>query len=152
MVSRVYHALKAMFLDFINDAIRGKLTVEAQKRFLIIGGIIGLLGVAIGAVGTHGLSDLLEAHGRAGTFDTAVHYHQIHALMLVLVAILHGKTSSHSAMTRAGYFFLAGIFLFSGSLYILAIFDIGIMGAIAPLGGTSLILGWGSIAWGAYKS
>lgn len=126
--------------------------METQKRFLIIGGIMGLLGVAIGAFGSHGLSSLLETNGRTATFDTAVQYHLIHAVMLVLVAVLHGKIPSHPAMTRAGYFFLAGILLFSGSLYILAILNIGIMGAIAPLGGTSLILGWGSIAWGAYKS
>ena len=126
--------------------------METQKRFLIIGGIMGLLGVAIGAFGSHGLSSLLETNGRTATFDTAVQYHLIHAVMLVLVAVLHGKAPTHSAMTRAGYFFLAGILLFSGSLYILAILNIGIMGAIAPLGGTSLILGWGSIAWGAYKS
>jgi uncharacterized membrane protein YgdD (TMEM256/DUF423 family) len=126
--------------------------VEAQKRFLITGGVMGLLGVAIGAFGSHGLSALLEANGRTGTFDTAVQYHLIHAVMLVLVAVLQGKSSSHPAMTWAGYFFLAGILLFSGSLYILAILNIGIMGAIAPLGGTSMILGWGSIAWGAYKS
>jgi len=125
--------------------------VETQKRFLIIGGIMGLLGVAIGAFGSHGLSSLLETNGRTATFDTAVQYHLIHAVMLVLVAVLHGKIPSHPAMTRAGYFFLAGILLFSGSLYILAILNIGIMGAIAPLGGTSLILGWGSIAWGVYK-
>ena len=126
--------------------------MEAQKRFLIIGGMMGLLGVAIGAFGSHGLSALLEANGRTSTFDTAVQYHLIHAVMLVLVAVLQGKTLSHPAMIRAGYFFLAGILLFSGSLYILAILNIGFMGAIAPLGGTSLILGWGSIAWGAYKS
>jgi len=126
--------------------------VDAQKRFLIIGGIMGLLGVAIGAFGSHGLASLLEANGRSATFETAVQYHLIHAVMLVLVAVLQGKMYSHPAMLRAGYFFLAGILLFSGSLYILAILNIGFMGAIAPIGGTSLILGWGSITWGAYKS
>ena len=125
--------------------------MEAQKRFLIIGGIVGLLGVAVGAFGSHGLSTLLEANGRTATFDTAVQYHLIHAVMLVIAAVLNNK-ASHPAMSRAGYFFLAGILLFSGSLYILAIFDLGFMGAIAPIGGTALILGWGSIAWGAVKS
>jgi len=125
---------------------------NTQKRLLIIGGMIGLLGVALGAFGSHGLSSLLEANGRTGTFDTAVQYHLIHAVMLVLVALLHGKSLSHPAITRAGLFFIAGIVLFSGSLYILAIFNLRFMGAIAPIGGTSLILGWGSIAWGAYRS
>lgn len=123
-----------------------------QKRLLIIGGIIGLLGVALGAFGSHGLSAILEANGRAATFDTAVQYHLIHAVVLILVALLHTKSIYHLAITRAALFFIAGILIFSGSLYILAIFNIGFMGAIAPIGGTSLILGWGSIAWGAYKS
>jgi len=123
-----------------------------QKRLLIFGGIMGLLGVALGAFGSHGLSTLLETNGRTGTYDTAVQYHLIHAVVLVLTALLHGKTAYHPAFTRAGYFFIAGILLFSGSLYILAIFNIGVMGAVAPFGGTSLILGWGNIVWGAHKS
>lgn len=126
--------------------------MSSQKRLLIIGGIIGLLGVAIGAFGSHGLSSLLEANEREGTFDTAVQYHLIHAVILVVVALLPSKSLDHPAIYRAGYFFLAGIILFSGSLYILAIFNLGFMGAIAPLGGTAMILGWGSIAWGAYHS
>ncbi len=126
--------------------------MTSQQRLLIIGGIIGLLGVAIGAFGSHGLSTLLEENGRTGTFDTAVQYHLIHAVALVLVAVLQGKSLSHPAFNRAGYFFLAGVIFFSGSLYILAVFNLGFMGAIAPIGGTAFILGWGSIAWGAYKA
>lgn len=126
--------------------------MKTQRRLLLIGGIMGLLGVAIGAFGSHGLSNLLEANGRAETFDTAVQYHLIHAVMLVLVAVIPSKPLSHPAIMRAGYFFLAGILLFSGSLYTLAIFDLGFMGAIAPIGGTLLILGWGNVAFGAYKS
>jgi uncharacterized membrane protein YgdD (TMEM256/DUF423 family) len=126
--------------------------MASQKRLLIIGGIIGLLGVAIGAFGSHALSSLLEANGRSATFDTGVQYHLIHALALVLVGILQGQSLAHPAFNRAGYFFIAGIIFFSGSLYILSIFNIGIMGAVAPIGGTSFILGWGSIAWGAYKA
>lgn len=126
--------------------------MSSQRRLLIIGGILGLIGVAIGAFGSHGLSSILEANGRADTFDTGVQYHLIHAVALVLVAVLQGKSLSHPAFTRAGYFFLAGVIFFSGSLYILSIFDIRIMGAIAPIGGTAFIIGWGSIAWGAYKA
>lgn len=122
-----------------------------QKRLLVIGGIIGMLGVALGAFGSHGLSSLLEANGRTGTYDTAVQYHLIHAVVLVFVALLHSKSLFHIAFSRAAMFFIVGILVFSGSLYILAIFNVGFMGAIAPIGGTSLILGWGSIAWGAYK-
>lgn len=126
--------------------------MTTQRRLLIIGSMLGAFGVALGAFGSHGLSGLLEANGRTGTFDTAVQYHLIHAVALVLVTVLQGKSLSHPAIPRAGYFFIAGILFFSGSLYVLAIFNISIMGAIAPIGGTSLILGWGSIAWGAYRA
>lgn len=126
--------------------------MNPQKRLLIIGALLGLLGVAFGAFGSHGLATILEADGRVDTFDTAVQYHLIHAVMLVLVVTLQSKSLSHPALQRAGYFFVVGILLFSGSLYILAIFNIGFMGAIAPIGGTCLILGWASIIWGAYRS
>ena len=88
--------------------------VATQKRMLFIAGIIGLLGVALGAFGSHGLSSLLEANGRTATFDTAVQYHLIHAVVLMVVALLHGKSIYHPAITRAGLFFTVGIIVFSG--------------------------------------
>lgn len=123
-----------------------------HRRLIILAGITGLLGVALGAFGSHGLGKLLEANGRTATFDTGVQYHLIHALAILLVAVLQGKALSGRAITWAGYLFLAGILLFSGSLYILAIFNVTIMGAIAPIGGTAFILGWGCIAWAGYKA
>lgn len=94
------------------------------------------LGIALGAFGAHGLADRLEATGRLDNWETATLYHLIHGLALFVVALLPGRP--------LGYFwFLAGILLFSGSLYALALTDIGKLGAITPLGGVSFLMGWG---------
>lgn len=118
-------------------------------RFILLASIFGGLGVALGAFGAHGLSAVLEANGRSETFRTGTLYHLIHAVALLGVAFVASQYES-SLVMWAGYAFVAGIFLFSGSLYILSIFNIPIMGAIAPLGGTAYIIGWvllGVVAW-----
>ena len=103
-------------------------------------------GVAIGAFGAHGLSAVLEANGREATFQTASEYQMYHALALLAVAWLSTRYE-HRLVQWAGYLFTAGILIFSGSLYTLAIFDLGFMGAIAPIGGTALVLAWGCLVW-----
>ncbi|MBZ0295956.1 MAG: DUF423 domain-containing protein [Anaerolineae bacterium] len=112
-----------------------------HRTFLIIAAILGAVGVTLGAFGAHGLAAVFEANGRAATYDTAVQYHLIHALALFGIGIL-AERYHHRFLRWAGWLFLAGVILFSGSLYILAIFDVSIMGAIAPLGGTAFIVGW----------
>jgi uncharacterized membrane protein YgdD (TMEM256/DUF423 family) len=120
-----------------------------QRAFIVAGGIAGALAVALGAFGAHGLSATLAANGRAGTFDTAAHYHLAHALALVLTGLLAERLPGR--WTRlAGWLFLAGVLIFSGSLYILAVFDLGFMGAVAPLGGAALIGGWLCLALAAW--
>lgn len=121
-----------------------------HRRFIIIAGILGLLGVALGAFGAHGLGAILEANGRVDTFETGSHYHMYHALALFAVAWMSTLYPS-KLITWAGYLFIAGIVFFSGSLYVLAIFDVGIMGAVAPIGGTAFIIGWGLLAWVAFQ-
>ena len=116
------------------------------RRFILIGAIFGFIGVAIGAFGAHGLADTLESNGRADTFQTASEYQMYHALAILAVAWLSTKVD-HNLVQRVGYFFVAGILIFSGSLYVLAIFDLGFMGAIAPIGGASLLAGWASVGW-----
>lgn len=93
------------------------------------------LGVVLGAFGAHGLGDQLRANGRVETWATATLYHLIHGLALFLVALLPGRALGY-------YWFLAGIFLFSGSLYALALTDISKLGAITPLGGLAFLAGW----------
>jgi uncharacterized membrane protein YgdD (TMEM256/DUF423 family) len=117
-----------------------------MRYWLISGAIWAGLAVALGAFGAHGLRDILTTNGRTDTFQTAAHYQMVHALALFIVAWLTERHSSRF-VTWAGYLFNAGIVLFSGSLYLLAVFDLRFMGAIAPLGGAAFITGWGCIAW-----
>lgn len=120
-----------------------------QKQFITLAALLGATGVALGAFGAHGLAEILEATGRADTFETASRYHMYHALALLGVAWLSTQFSGR-LIVWAGYLLVGGVIFFSGSLYILAIFDVGIMGAIAPIGGTAFVLGWvliGALAW-----
>lgn len=119
-----------------------------SRTFLLIAAMLGFFGVALGAFGAHGLEATLQATGRANTFDTANRYHMIHVLALIAVAWI--VTHQPGRWSRiAGWAFIAGTLLFSGSLYVLAIFDIGFMGAIAPIGGVSLLIGWASLGMAA---
>jgi uncharacterized membrane protein YgdD (TMEM256/DUF423 family) len=122
-----------------------------SRTFIIIAAIIGFLGVALGAFGAHGLTAIFEANGRAGTFDTATQYQMYHALALLAVAWLESK-SPNRQIRWAGYLFIAGVALFSGSLYILSIFDVRIMGAVAPLGGAAFLGGWALLGLAAWQN
>lgn len=97
--------------------------------------LVLFLGIALGAFGAHGLADRLEATGRIDNWETAAFYHLIHGLALFVLALLPARPLGY-------YWFLAGIILFSGSLYALALTDITKLGAITPLGGISFLVGW----------
>lgn len=119
------------------------------RNLILTAAIFGFLGVTLGAFGAHGLASTFEANGRADTFETANRYHMTHALALLAVAWMHTRLPSRY-LRWAGWLFTAGILLFSGSLYVLAIFDLGIMGAVAPVGGVALLAAWvcvGIAAW-----
>jgi len=120
------------------------------RTFIITAAILGLTGVALGAFGAHGLRGILEATGRADSYETASRYQMIHAVALLAVAILYERQPSKT-LRRAGAFFVAGILIFCGALYLLAIFNIEAMGALAPIGGLALIAGWASLAWAAWR-
>lgn len=122
-----------------------------MQQMLILASIFGALGVGIGAFGAHGLSAILEANGRADTFSTGTLYHLVHAVALLGIGVAAYHIDSN-LLRYAGYFIVAGILLFSGSLYILSIFDIRIMGAVAPLGGTAFIIGWVLIGVAVFQS
>ncbi|MBI1276784.1 MAG: DUF423 domain-containing protein [Anaerolineaceae bacterium] len=111
------------------------------RRFVILGSVLGMVGVGMGAFGAHALESLLAANGRQSTYETAVQYQFIHALALLFVSSALRRWPVGLAKA-SGIFFFVGTILFSGSLYILAIFNIPIMGAVAPIGGVGLILGW----------
>lgn len=107
-----------------------------------IAAAMGLLAVALGAFGAHGLKDLLAQNGTIAVWEKAVFYHFIHAVMLFVLA----ERKSFPAV--AWWSFLIGIFFFSGSLYLLAITKVLWMGAITPVGGVSFLVGW---AWMIFR-
>lgn len=122
-----------------------------SKIFLISGSVLGGLSVAIGAFGAHALKTILEANNRLETFETGVKYQFYHALALILLGLIMQKFDD-KAFIWAGYSYLIGILIFSGSLYILSLTGIGKWGAVTPLGGVAFILGWILLAVGLYRS
>ncbi len=122
-----------------------------SRNFILMGAFFAFLGVAIGAFGAHALAGTLAANGRTDTFETGVRYQMYHALGLFIAGLLAEKWPGR--YTRwAGWLFVVGIILFSGSLYVLAIQNVLVMGAVTPLGGVAFLAGWaclGLAAWGA---
>ncbi len=109
-----------------------------------IGAVLGLLGVVAGAAGTHALRGSLEP-GDLDTFETAVRFQMYHAFSLIVTGLLADRWRSRWT-DAAGWLFLLGALLFSGSLYGIALSGVGVLGAIAPVGGLSLILAWAALA------
>lgn len=112
-------------------------SLEARSVRLRISALLGLLAVALGAFGAHGLEKLIDDPERLATWDTAVFYHLTHAVMLYVIAV--GGILRPAAWLAM----LIGLVIFSGSLYVLVLTGIKWLGAITPLGGASLLLGWG---------
>lgn len=111
------------------------------KNTLITGALMGLLGVALGAFGAHALKPMLIENGRLDTFELAVRYQFYHAGALLVSGILQHLFSS-PMLKWVALFFLSGILLFSGSLYLLCFTGISSMAMITPVGGVLLIGGW----------
>ena len=118
------------------------------RFFLVIGTVLAGLAVALGAYGAHGLEARVSAD-RVATFNTGVQYQMYHALALIAVAGFMAA-GAPSIAQWAGISFLVGMVFFSGSLYVLVLTDTPVLGAVAPIGGTAFILGWGFLAWAAY--
>ncbi len=120
------------------------------RLFLIFGAVAAGLAVALGAFGAHALAERVTPE-RLETFKTGVLYHMVHALALLAVSWASTQWPGWSVQA-AGYLFLTGIVLFSGSLYLLVLTDTRWLGAITPLGGVAFIVGWGLLAWGVIRS
>ena len=105
------------------------------------------LAVALGAFGAHGLRGRLSPE-MMSVFQTGVQYHLSHALALVLVSAIMGRMSGWLIQT-AGWCFAAGIVFFSGSLYLLAVTGVTILGAVTPIGGLLFLAGWACLAFAA---
>lgn len=125
-----------------------------SRTFVIAAAVLAFIGVGLGAFGAHALSAHFDANpSLEATYHTGTQYHIYHALALLGAAWAYGQFESQRKLIRwAGIFFIAGIVLFSGSLYLLAIFNLRWMGAIAPFGGASFLAGWALIAAAAFRS
>ena len=120
-----------------------------ERTFVAIGSILGFLGVAGGAFGAHALRarlspDMLEV------FETAARYQMYHALALVAAAWVASRWPGGAAHA-AGWLFVAGTVLFSGSLYVLALTGVRWLGAVTPIGGLAFLAGWAALAWAALR-
>lgn len=109
--------------------------------FLLISAVCAFLGVALGAFGAHGLKMLLSPQMMA-VYKTGVDYQMWHALGLGLIAMFSQQAQQSNLLKWAGWMMFAGIILFSGSLYLMAIFNIKWLGIVTPLGGLSFLVAW----------
>ncbi len=123
------------------------------KLWLTLGASFAFLGVAMGAFGAHALSGSLTER-QLSIYETAAKYQLYHALALLALGLWVGQNSANVGFASewAGWAFSAGIILFSGSLYALALTDIKILGAITPIGGLSLLAAWALFAYSTWRS
>ncbi|OIJ11797.1 hypothetical protein BKP37_15270 [Anaerobacillus alkalilacustris] len=119
--------------------------------FLLIGSINMAIAVGLGAFGAHGLQPKLTEK-MFNIYQTGVQYHMIHAVAIILVAIISDRLGDPTILFWAGWSFVLGVIFFSGSLYVLSISGVKILGAITPIGGVLFIVGWILLAFGALKS
>ena len=120
-----------------------------ERLFFILGSLSGLIAVAAGAFGAHTLRDNISADLLA-TFETGVRYQMYHALALLAVAWAANRWAN-SLTSIAGWLFVAGTLIFSGSLYALSLTGARWLGAITPLGGVAFIGGWLCLALAAWR-
>jgi uncharacterized membrane protein YgdD (TMEM256/DUF423 family) len=112
-----------------------------SKFFLVFSSVLGFVSVALGAFGAHALKEKFSEY-QMGIFHTAVQYQFFHALALGLVGAILLKSPELNLLKNAGYAFLFGVVVFSGSLYLLAFTQVKWLGAITPIGGVSFLIGW----------
>ncbi len=120
------------------------------KTFIALGAINAFLTVALGAFGAHGLKARLPEDMMA-VYQTGVQYHMFHSLGLIAVGVIAGMLSPTPLLTWSGWAMMVGILLFSGSLYVLSISGIKILGAITPFGGVAFLIGWALLAVAALR-
>jgi len=124
-------------------------TRRASRRAALAGAAFGFTGVAAGAFGAHALKARLEPEALA-VFDTAARYQLLHALALLASSWAIAQFPGRSARASAALF-SAGIVLFSGSLYVLSLTGVRLFGALTPIGGVLLLLGWLALGWAALR-
>lgn len=121
------------------------------RLFLALGGINAALVVALGAFGAHGLKARLTPDMLA-VYQTGVHYHLFHALGLLALGLVATQIPDSPYLRWSGWLMLAGIVLFSGSLYVLSVSGLRWLGAVTPFGGLSFIVAWALFVVAVFKS
>ncbi|PTX58904.1 uncharacterized membrane protein YgdD (TMEM256/DUF423 family) [Melghirimyces profundicolus] len=121
-----------------------------MKVFILLGAVNMFLSIALGAFGAHGLEGKVSERMLAN-WQTGAQYHMAHALGLLFVGLLLGKIGTSSLVTGGGWLLVAGIILFSGSLYVMALTNVTKWGMITPIGGLAFLIGWALIAFAALK-
>lgn len=111
-----------------------------SKLFLLLGALLAFIGVAAGAFGAHALKQKLHAD-MLNAFEVGVRYQMYHALALIMTGMLYERYA-HPLIMSAGWCFLIGTTIFSGSLYILSLTGIRVWGVVTPIGGVFLLIGW----------
>jgi uncharacterized membrane protein YgdD (TMEM256/DUF423 family) len=122
-----------------------------SRLALVLGAVLMFVAVALGAFGAHALKSRLTPDLQA-IWQTAVQYHAWHALGLVGVGLALAQHPERVALAVAGWLLLAGIALFSGSLYALALTGVKGLGAVTPIGGIAFLAGWLAFAWAAVRA
>jgi len=120
-----------------------------MNPWLVVSAVNGFLAVAFGAFAAHGLAARLDAQALQ-VFETGARYHMYHALALGIAAIAM-RGAAAAAFQTAAIFFLIGIVLFSGSLYLLALTGFRQLGIVTPFGGLAFLIGWAALAWAGTK-
>ena len=127
----------------MNDAASARL-------FLTCAALACAVAVVLGAFGAHALKARLTPDMLA-IYQTAVQYHFWHALALGLIGLLALHQPASGALRTAGWLMVAGLVVFSGSLYALALTGIRMLGAVTPFGGVAFIAGWLALAWAVWR-
>ena len=124
-----------------------------MKGSIISGAVHGFLAVSLGAFGAHALENVLDDYGQ-GIWDTAVQYQMFHATGLILIGILmSAKLFGEMKQLKTAMICMnAGIFFFSGSLFVLALSGIKVLGAITPIGGVFFLIGWAMVIAATLKA
>ena len=125
--------------------------MNRKSWLLLLSGLIGFLGVLLGATGKHALKEEVESK-LYQNFETGLKYHQVHGVALLAIAlgslVVPGKTRA-SRLQASGWLMFAGLILFSGSLYLLAFTGSEIFGRVTPFGGTLIMASWLVLSWAA---
>lgn len=138
-------------MGFFTNSLNQFYKLSHMLKFAAVAGVFGFLGVLLGAFGAHGLEKRLSTNGHIDTWETATLYLFVHALALLATASL-GNAGKVKGLPKVAMFWIAGVILFSGSLYVLALTNVSKLGMITPFGGLCFLIGWALLVWNIYST